>query len=280
MVALDVCVKDRQGHPISGLAADDFLILDQSAPQKVAIFSPDGHVPLAVAVLLDRSNSMLGPRLERAKMAAAAFVRSLRPQDLVEVIAFDDIADRLFALGADHAAAERTIADVSVNGQTRLFEAVVVALRDLEHAQRARSAEYRNVIVILSDGEDTGSRLPFDVVLEDVRRSGVLVYGISLRTDERDRWLAPLRELAQLGYDTGGRAVAVRDLDSLAPVYEEIGAELRHLYRIGYVPSPVVRDGRWRSLSVRVARADARVRTRAGYYAPRPPRLVGHGPRP
>jgi VWFA-related protein len=98
----------------------------------------------------------------------------------------------------------------------------------------------------------------------------VLVYTISLLTDEHDRAVAPRWQMAQLAHDTGGRAVAVRDPNGLSAIYQEIGLELLHLYRLGYVPSSGMRDGSWRTISVRVPRQDLVIHTRSGYYAPRP----------
>lgn len=278
VVAVDVCVKGRDGRFIPGLNADDFLILEHNVQQKVTFFSPEERVPLAVVLLIDRSHSMHGAKIERAKAAAAAFLRTLRPDDLVEVVAFNERANRLFPLAVDHEAAEGVLAGVTARGLTGLFEAVLVGLRDLERAQRSRTVEYRNAIVLLSDGEDTSSLVEFDDVLEDVRRSGTLVYAISLRTDKQDRWLAPLRELSRLAFDSGGLAVAVRTLAGLVPTYEEIATDVRHLYRLGYVPSPSARDGRWHPISVRVPGKDVRVRARAGYYAARPAQGLGGKP--
>ena len=281
VVVVDVCVKGRNGQFLPGLSADDFLILDGNTPQRVAFFSAEERVPLAVVLLIDRSASMSGPKLERAKEAAAAFLRTLRPDDLVEVIAFNDHTSRLFSLWplwkVEGDVMSQAISDLSARGRTGLYEAVTVGLNDLAHAQRDATEDYRAAIVVLSDGEDTSSIIGFDDVLEDVRRRGVLVYGISVRTGEDGKWLAPLRELAQFAYDSGGQAIAVRTLASLVPIYEEIGTELRHLYRLGYVPSPMSQDGRWHSISVRVPGKDVRVRARSGYYAPRPPDRSGGG---
>ena len=281
VVAVDVCVKGRNGQFLPGLSADDFLILDGNTPQSVAFFSAEERVPLAVVLLIDRSASMSGPKLKRAKEAAAAFLRTLRPDDLVEVIAFNDHTSRLFSLWplwkVEGDLMSQAISDLSASGRTALYEAVTVGLRDLARAQRDATEDSRAAIVVLSDGEDTSSIIGFDDVLEDVRRSGVLVYAISVRTGKNSRWLAPLRELAQFAYDSGGQAVAVRSLASLVPVYEEIGTELRHLYRLGYVPAPMSQDGRWHSISVRVPGKDVRVRARSGYYAPRPPHYSGDG---
>jgi hypothetical protein len=74
-------------------------------------------------------------------------------------------------------------------------------------------------------------------------------------------------------------AVGITDPERLTSVYREIGVELRHLYRIGYVPTRAVGDGKWHTLSVRVSRRDARVRARAGYYASKAPSTFPNGPR-
>jgi Ca-activated chloride channel family protein len=274
LVSLDVCVRNRNGQLTTGLKPEDFLVLENNVSQRIVLFSAEGRTRLSVSLLVDSSHSMAGPRLERAKAAAAEFIGTLRPDDLVEVISFNERVNVRYALGMDQQRARLSLNEISAAGMTGLYEAALVALRRLEHAQRSRTVEYRNVIVLLTDGEDTSSRLPFDDVLEDVRGSGVLVYTISLRTDKHDRAVAPSWQLAQLASNTGGRAVAVGDLANLAQTYREIGAELLDLYRLAYVPSALARDGSWRSVSVRVPGKDLVIRTRSGYYAPRPPSTI------
>lgn len=269
LVALDVCVKNRDGNPTQGLRPEDFLILENEVPQRIALFSTAGRVPLAVALLVDNSRSMFGEPLERARVAGARFIDILRPDDLVEVLSFNERANLRYKLGADHDRAKASLNDIVAAGATRLYETVLVAARDLERAQRKRTTEYRNVIIVLSDGEDTHSRLTFDDVLEEVRRSGVLVYTISLRTKHRDETDAPRWQMNLLAYDTGGRSVAIQDLEGLTKTYEDIHTELINLYRIGYVPSNAVHDGSWRAISIRLPSAALVVRARSGYYAPR-----------
>lgn len=278
LVALDVCVKDRNGRPATGLKLEDFLILDNNVPQRIALFSTSGRVPLAVALVIDTSHSMAGGRLDRAKVAAAKFIEMLRPDDLVEVLSFSDRANMEYALGLSHEQATRSLTELSASGMTGLYEAVLVALRDLERAPRHRTADYLNVMIVLSDGDDTRSRLGFDELIEQVRRSGVLIYTISLR-DRNDRVEAPRWEMAKLAHDSGGEAVAIRDIRSLTRIYQEINAELVNLYRVGYVPSPATRDGSWRTISVRVPEPALVIRTRAGYYAPHPRSTTFHSSR-
>lgn len=272
VVALDVYVKDRDGRFVPELTAGDFLVLDANTPREIQFFTPGGRVPLAVVLMVDRSSSMRGQKMDRAKLAASAFIRTLAPDDLLEIVAFGDRTERPLFFSADRAAAEDAIAGLSPHGMTVLFESLAIGLRDLEQLRRRETTEYRQAIVILSDGEDTKSLLAFDDVLEQARQSSVIVYTVSLRADEKGRALPTPRELFQLANDTGGRAVAVEDPEKLEPVYREIGVELRHLYRLAFLPTGTANDGSWRRLSVRVpAQAGAVVRTRAGYYAPRPP---------
>ena len=269
LVPLDVCVRARSGEPAAGLTPNEFLVLENNVPQEIAFFATEGRVRLAVSLLIDVSQSMAGPRLERARAAAAEFLDTLRPDDLVEVISFNERATVLYPLGPDHNRATLALADLSSSGATGLFEAVLVALRRLGRAEHIPHAEYRDVMIVISDGDDTSSRPSFDDVLEDVRRSSVILYSISLQDDASDRLAAPHWSMGQLAHDTGGRAVAVRDPENLADVYREIGLELLHLYRLAYVPSSPNPGGKWRTVSVRVPDRDVVVRTRSGYYAPR-----------
>jgi VWFA-related protein len=157
LVALDICVKDRNGRFIPGLTADEFLVLENNRLRKIEFFSADGGVPLAVVMLVDRSASMADRKLERAKAAARTFIQRLRPEDLLEVIAFGDRADRRLSFSTDRAAAEQAVAELSAHGATALFDSLAVALRDLEHGRRRAAIDYRQAIIIVSDGEPARS---------------------------------------------------------------------------------------------------------------------------
>jgi Ca-activated chloride channel family protein len=278
LVTLDVCVTDREGRVLPALGAEDFLVFDGRARQQLRFFSAEGQVPLAAVVLIDRSSSMTGAKLERAKTAALTFLSHLGPEDIGAVLAFNRQVTRVVPFSTGASAARSLVDHLGADGQTALFDAMFVALRELQSAGRLGEAPRREAILVLSDGEDTASRLDFEDLRQEVQRTGTLVYSISIRADERDRPLPPLHEFGQLAWDSGGRAVAVRDLATLDAVYADIAAELRQMYRLAYVPVVPPRDGGWHAVMVRVPTRDARVRTRAGYYAPSTP--TPGGPRP
>jgi Ca-activated chloride channel family protein len=212
---------------------------------------------------------MYGPKMERAVEAAAQFARRLGPDDRLEIIAFNHRAERVHAFGDDPARAPAALASMTSTGSTSLYDALLVAANDLVRARSGALPETREVVIVLSDGEDTASLVGFDEVLPVLRRSGALVYTVSLREGAEGEWLGASWPLLTLASETGARALGVPHLDALPKLYAEIDAEVRHLYRIGYVSTDERRDGQWRTVSVRVPSRDGRVRTRAGYYASR-----------
>lgn len=267
LVSLDVCAKDPTGRPLSDLTVDDFLVLENGKRQSVSILMPSGTVPLTAVLLIDHSMSMDGAKLARAQQAAHLFASQLRPEDHLEIIAFNQQAKRLLGFRDDPAQAAEALSSIRAWGTTSIYEALLVAVNDLVRARDGMEPTTREVIIILSDGEDTASIVGFDEALPVVRRSGAIVYALSLRTSTKGEWLGATWPLLELARDTGGRTLGVPSLEKLPALYAEIAAEVRHLYRIGYVSSDQRRDGQWRQVAVRVLTRDARVRTRAGYYA-------------
>ena len=266
LVSLDVCVRDPSGGFMTGLTADDFLVLENGKPQRVLFAVPGDAVPLTVMLLIDRSASMGGQKLERALEAVAQFPKLLGPKDQLAILAFNRRAVRVHAFGDDPARVPAALASLRATGMTALYDALLVAANDLVRLRRGGPPETREAMIILSDGEDTASLVGFEEVLPVLRRSSSLVYAISLRADARGGWLGANWPLLALARDTGGRALGVPRLTAIADLYREIDAEIRHLYRIGYVSADKRRDGQRRSISVRVLSRDARVHTRAGYH--------------
>ena len=275
LVSLDVCVRESTGRLLTGLTADDFLVLENGKPQRVSFVLPSGAVPLTALLLIDVSHSMYGPKLEQALEAARQFATLLGPEDRLEILAFNRRSHRIHAFGDDPAHVRRALSSSigailsSSTGTTALYDALLVGANDLLRARGETLPETREVIIVLSDGEDTSSRIGFEEVLPVLRHSGALVYSVSLRANERGEWLGASWPLSVLARDTGARALAIPSLDALPALYADIDAEARHLYRIGYVSNDERRDGQWRTVSVRVRSRDAQARTRAGYYTSR-----------
>jgi Ca-activated chloride channel family protein len=271
LVVLNVVVNNASGGYVDDLRAGDFRVTEDGVPQTLTFFD-HATVPISLVLLLDTSASMQS-KLPHAQDAAVGFVRRLRPQDQAEVIRFDARVDLLQPFTNDIAQIERAIRKTTPGGNTSLYNAVYVALGDLHRViAGGRDDVRRTAIIVLSDGEDTSSLLPFEDVLDSAKRSSAVIYSIGLRA-ETD--LVPVTRgsseaefvLREFARQTGGRTVFTSRAPELNGVYDQIAAELRSQYTIGYVSSNPHNDGRWRRLDVRVDRPSATARTRPGYFA-------------
>jgi VWFA-related protein len=270
LVALQVSVVDGHRRFVSGLQAEDFSVYEEGAPQPITLFS-SATAPIDLMLLLDTSSSM-AERMPVAREAAINFVRSLRSGDRASVVLFSSSVRIAEPLTADKAALEAAILRASAGGGTALHEALYVSLRELARLRSGSEALRRQALIVLTDGDDTSSALPFAEVLAEARRNVVTVFTIipSLAPNaafiplpQHSSVVFDLRALAE---NTGGRAFAPLRLEDLSGVYSEIADELGHQYWLAYVPA-ASSDG-FRRISVRVAsRPDVRARTRSGYYA-------------
>ncbi|PYR31742.1 MAG: hypothetical protein DMF92_04400 [Acidobacteria bacterium] len=272
LVSLNVTVTDGTLHYLTDLQSDDFSVFEDGVKQDVTFFNRT-HLPIALSLLVDTSASMES-KLPTAQEAAIGFARRLRPQDLAEVVDFDSRVVVLQNFTNNAADLEQAIRKTSAGGSTSLYNAVYIALKDLKKVVAKNVDEIRReAIVLLSDGEDTSSLLPFEEVLDLAKRSETAIYSIGLRSNEGPSTSTKgFKEaefvLRQLSQETGGRAFFPNLLADLANVYGQIGDELSSQYTVGYTSRNPRRDGIWRRLVVRVNRPNAVARTKQGYFAP------------
>jgi Ca-activated chloride channel family protein len=272
LVSLNVTVTDatQAGFKyVTGLEQDDFEVYEDGTKQAITFFSRVQQ-PIALAILLDTSNSM-EEKLATAQEAAIGFVRRMRKEDTMEVIEFNSQVRIPQPFTADAAALERAIRQTTVNGSTSLYNAIYVSLRELKK-ERAQSAEEirRQAIVVLSDGDDTSSLVEYDEVLNLAKRSETAIYAIGLRQAETGR--AHFKEaefvLRQLSQETGGRVFFPTSVTELSKIYEQISEELASQYSIAYTSKNPMRNGAWRRIDVRMAKPGLAARARRGYYGP------------
>ena len=169
---------------------------------------------------------------------------------------------------------ESAIKKTSAGGSTSLYNAVYIALKDLKKVVAKNTEEIRRqAIVVLSDGEDTSSLLPFEEVLDLAKRSETAIYAIGLRApDGPGTTTKGFKEaefvLRQFAQETGARSFFPNQLSELSGVYGQISDELSSQYTVGYTSRNPKRDGSWRRVVVRVTRPSMTARTKLGYFAP------------
>jgi Ca-activated chloride channel family protein len=272
VVSLNVTVTDGTARYITDLAQDDFNVFEDGVKQDVTFFSRT-NLPIALALLIDTSASMES-KLPTAQEAAVGFAKRLRAQDLAEVIDFDSRVVVLASFTNGVSDLEQAIRKTSAGGSTSLYNAVYIALKDLKKVVAKNSEEIRRqALVVLSDGEDTSSLLPFEEVLDLAKRSETAIYAIGLRSpDGPGTATKGFKEaefvLRQFAQETGGRSFFPSQLSDLANVYGQISDELSSQYTVGYTSRNARRDGSWRRVIVRVNRPNLTSRTKLGYFAP------------
>jgi len=245
-------VVDEAGAPVAGLTAADFQVSEDGRPQAISVFAA-GEFPLSVVVALDRSFSMTGARLDLARRAAAAFVRALRPDDEVIVIAIGSEIETITPAVPARVAAGTAWDAITAWGTTPLYDAT---LRSIDIVQGRKG---RRALLIVSDGVDRDSETSATSLIDHARRSDVLVYPVAIGKER-------VPELAELAAVTGGRSIAARDPKQLEPALAALAKEMRMQYLIGYVPHRSASSG-WHSIEVQVAKRRVRVRARDGYFA-------------
>ncbi|HEX5603190.1 MAG TPA: VWA domain-containing protein [Pyrinomonadaceae bacterium] len=267
LVVLNITVTDKAGQYVKGLKASDFKVYEDGVevkPNMIGSFSLQ-ESPYAAVVLLDSSGSMEA-RFSLARSAAIRFLDGLRPEDVAAVYRFDSKVERVqeFSGGRDLAPIAYAI---HAKGMTTLNDAIVEASKTL-----ADRTEVRKAIVVLSDGMDTFSKASGDKAVETALAVGASIYAVDMSSLEVGGTSGRQSALSLKGFaeKTGGRFITTPGGPQLRDAFTGIADELGHQYTISYRPANTKRDGKWRTLEVKVVRDDLTVRTRKGYRAPKP----------
>ena len=265
---LYVTVTPPEGRQ-ARLGKSAFEVRDEGVPQQIVTFE-GGDAALTVALLVDSSESMRGGRLDAAVAGARAFLAGMNDLDEASVVLFSDLIRAQTPVSQEAEALASRLSGLEARGGTALNDALYVALSQLEQRQG------RRVVVLLSDGFDIHSVLNVDDVLWTMRRSRSLIYWIEVTGGRENLGItSPWRNsrahaaekagLREMVIESGGRVVRIERVDQATTAFQEILAELREQYVLGYYPSVKLPEGQWRRVRVRVRQPGFKVRTRGGY---------------
>ena len=277
LVLLTITVTDGSNRLVAGLEQEDFQVFEDNVPQDITNFSRQPQ-PIALSLVIDTSASMEG-KLAIAQEAAMGFIRRMGPDDRAQIIDFDSQSRILQDFTADREGLEKAIKRTEAGGSTSLHNAVYTSITELKRIRRESGPEIRRqAIVLLSDGEDTSSIVPYEDVLDLAKRSEVVIYAIGLREKVKEGAVRSTGfkqadyDLKQLSSETGGRAFTADDAVQLPAIYSQIADELANQYSLAYMSKNNKRDGAWRKILVRTVRPSMIARTKAGYFGPAVPR--------
>lgn len=263
IVVLNATVTDKSGRPHRGLKQTHFTVFEDGIEQKVETFETES-TPFAAVLLVDSSGSM-EERINLARSAAITFLNRLRLDDFAAIYNFDSKVKLVQDFSQSRDVSEK-IFDLQPEGMTVLNDAIVKAASILKDRP-----ERRRAIIVLSDGVDTMSGASADTALRAAVGANATIYtvdmsGPNLGARERMMSQAALKTFAS---KSGGIFVAAPGGTALREAFRNIVSELGTQYTIGYQPANLRKDGKWRTIEVKVSTRDSIVRTRKGYNAPR-----------
>ena len=273
LVNVGVTITDRTGGLVTDLGPEDFEIQEDGRTQTISHFLAGDAVAeaapnLHVGVLLDVSESMAG-EIGFARTAAIKFLNALAPAAEMTVVDFDTEVRVARFSRADFPRLVERIRQRKVSGLTALYDAIGVYL------DGATGQDGRTIMLLYTDGGDTRSSLSLPELMELLRASDATVYAIGSFGQQSLSGRQPQeRVLRQIAEVTGGQAFFPAGVKELDKVYDQVLAELRAQYTIGYLSTNGKTDGAWRKVEVKVNKPGARglrVRARKGYFAPYKP---------
>jgi VWFA-related protein len=271
-------------HASPELQQKDFVVFEDGQKQEITFFAA-ADAPFDLVLLLDLSGSTSN-KLKLIRKSAKRFVDSTRPIDRVSIVTFTDVAQIVCPLTTDRVLLKKSIDDIEKPmGGTKFWDALYYVLAIF---RASGNNLRRRAVVVMTDGVDNalpdvfgeGSRTSFDDLLKFVSTSETIVFPIYLDTEKEEVHRHPgsrlayaiaLNQLAQLAAACGTNAYRASKLEDLDDVYRQVIGDLSRVYSIGYRPSNNLRNGKWRSVSVKIAdRRDVVARTKQGYYARSP----------
>ena len=267
LVNVFVTVTDANGAPIGGLKKDNFVVQEDGKDQKIAVFDKESALPLSIALAVDTSLSTRHD-LPLEQQSAKRFAHALlRPVDALSVYAFSEVVQEMTkGYTADLKRIDESIDHIRVGAATALFDAIYLASRSLDQRKG------RKVMVLITDGGDTISRVDYKEAVRAAVEAEALVYSIIVVPIESSagRETGGEHALIQLSEDTGGKFYYATSIAQLDEAFRKISDELRTQYLLAYYPSEHTSFSDFRRIEVKVTGTpDAstyRVRHRTGYY--------------
>jgi VWFA-related protein len=280
-------VKDKHGALIPNLTKDDFQVFEDGKPQTIKYFNANTDLPLTLGMLIDTSGSQMRVLPMEQEIGAAFLSEVLQKKDLAFVINFDLDADLVQDFTNSPHELRVALDKVKINappcggspgmgggplpsncrGGTVLYDAVYLAAEE-----KLRNEVGRKAMIILTDGEDEGSKLKIRDAIEAAQKADAIVYVLLIA----DRGFyggfgysgdSAMKKICE---ETGGRMIVVGNNDKkLKEGFDQIAAEMRSQYNIGYTPTNRVLDGSFRRLEIKT-KESYKIQTRAGYYAQKP----------
>jgi len=269
LVLIPATVTDPYGRLVTGLDQSNFRIFEDGIEQEIVHFA-SMDVPISVGMVFDMSGSMTD-KLDKSKMAVVEFMKTSNPKDEFFLVDFNDHAQLISPFTDRIEDMQSSMLLTAAHGLTALFDGIYLGLSEMRNARNSRKA-----LLIISDGGDNHSRYSESDVQKFVRESDVQIYALGIYdpveardSPEEQEGPALLDEITRM---TGGRTFQVETLSQLPDTASKISMELRNQYVLGYRPTNLKHDGKYRKVKVKISAPRGlpplHVDAKYGYYAP------------
>lgn len=265
LVVLNVSLFDKDGKIVKDVPQSAFTVYENDQKQEITVFRQE-DVPISLGLIIDNSASMTNKR-DQVASAALALVKASNPQDEVFIINFNESAVLTREFTNNIKDLENALREIDSKGETAMRDALLLGIEHLRH----HAKRDKKVLLVVTDGEDNSSSETQEHLVQTAQQNDVIIYAVGLLGDEEPASAARAKkQLNELTLETGGRAWFPGDAAEIAGIAPEIAHEIRNQYVLAYTPSNQAMDGSFRKIRVEVGVPDVSVRTRSGYYAPRP----------
>jgi Ca-activated chloride channel family protein len=273
LVRVVTTVKDPAGQPVGSLTKEDFTILDNNAPQQIAVFERHTEQPLSVSLLIDISGST-AKDLKYEVDSVTKFLHALfaegNPKDAVALYSFNYQVIKHNHFTRNAVSIERSMHTLHAEAGTSLYDAIYLTAKDLAYR------DGRRVMVIVTDGGDTTSTMDFHAALEAAQLSDSVIYPILVVPIANDagRNVGGENALTTLSAGTGGHVFAPTVGAEMDKAFTHLIEDLRTQYLLAYYPKDIpVTKNRFHRLDVHVRNPQLRVLARNGYYGEADPKF-------
>jgi VWFA-related protein len=282
-------VRDKRGGLVANLEKNDFTVLEDGKPQEIKYFTKETDLPLTIGLLIDVSGSQRNLIQIERDAASQFFGQVLRKKDEAFLISFGEEAELLQDYTNSPKLLQAGLNDLRVSSGvgglhpgpvptagpprgTVLYDAVYLAANE-----KLRSEVGRKVVVVITDGEDQGSRLSMNQAVEAAQKADAVIYSIYYYDPSAYGGYGMIRfggggegVLRKMSDETGGHVYKVDRKNSLDVVFRELQNEMRSQYSIGYTPTNDTKDGSYRKIDIKLGNKDLKAQARKGYYAIKP----------
>ncbi len=236
MVSVTVTVSDKNRRFVTGLTKEQFAVYDDKVKQDIALFATQDS-PLTLGIVYDVSGSM-NPLSTQSFRALKGLFEYSHTDDEYFVVSFNDRAKLI----QDFTSVPENILNKAVfikpKGSTALFDAIYLALEKVKEGRHEKKA-----LLIISDGEENGSRYSFGELRKALRETDAQLFAIGLGTGGT---------LPHITETSGGLTFFPQEYGEVGDIYTRIALMLRNQYVVGFYPNGESTTTRWHKLQIKV----------------------------